>query len=51
MKYLLHVDDFGRSNSINNSIKKLIKNKKINMNYFLDYSLLKIENTLENINN
>lgn len=30
MKYLLHVDDFGRSNSINNSIKKLIKNKKIN---------------------
>lgn len=30
MKYLLHADDFGRSKSINNSIKILIKNKKIN---------------------
>ena len=30
MKYLLHADDFGRSNSINNSIKNLVKNQKIN---------------------
>ena len=30
MKYLLHADDFGRSVSINSSIKKLIKKKKLN---------------------